>query len=804
MNRTTASLIVISALLLTLWPVEESFAFRNRMGARSTVKAIRMNTRQAFRPTFKIRSRFAGTMNVVGFSGDGKWFATGSNNKSAQLWSTTTGQRELDLRGHSGAVLSLAFIPDHGKSYGHRAQIKTRSAKARSGFLVSGDTNGNVRLWNLVDGETVRSFRGHSGPVNAVAVTPDGAMLTTAGKDGSVRLWNLASGQSIRTMSGHDGPVNALAIAPDGNKLVSGGRDGTVRIWNIASGSKTQELKKSGGGVLALAWSPDGKTVASGHKGGVVQLWSAQSGSHLKTLSGHNGAVNGVAFRADGDVLASVGADKSVRTWSVSGKKLQVMEGHQEGVRAVAFSPGHGGNMLLTGSSDRTARLWNGKAGSEIVRMVSMRSGWAVVAPDGRFDGTLDGDLEDRLDAIKWVGDGHSFSLDGFVERHYRPALLGYILAKRPETSLDPKVANVTEGFQLPPQVKVQIQNKQSSKQKKIAVDVRAEDMGGGIDEIRLYHNEKIVDPGKSAKKEKSKGRKGDIEKAVYNVELVDGKNVFRIVGLSNDRIESEPASASINYTSGSSDAPPKLHVFVVGINKYANNSMNLDFAVPDAKGVLDFFLLSYGGTFKKIITYEIYDKKATKSNISKGLKTLKSIQPQDTVILYFAGHGDSIKDSWFFLPHELKSSSEQSVQRQGVSSAKFKEHISQIGANKIVLLFDACKSGAAMDVFSEFSNKKSMALLSRSTGIHIATSTTGEQYASELPELGHGVFTYALLKGLKGVADKKPKDGSVTITEILGFITRYVPFLNHKYETGSQTPVVTSRGSNFVVYKKQ
>ena len=152
--------------------------------------------------------------------------------------------------------------------------------------------------------------------------------------------------------------------------------------------------------------------------------------------------------------------------------------------------------------------------------------------------------------------------------------------------------------------------------------------------------------------------------------------------------------------------------------------------------------------------------------------------------------------------PHELNALEGAAMQAQAISSEQFKEHIAHIGAQKVALLFDACESGAALRAFAEFDNRRSMAILSRSTGVHVATATTGEQSASELADLGHGVFTYALLEGMKGKADRQPKDGVVSITELLAFIQQYVPFLNQKYETAAMTPVVNSRGNAFDVAK--
>ena len=809
-TRTLIVSFLIAILAITTWPpniADAGPAHLRARGARRIVRAIRTNTRQIFKPTFTIRSAHAKGMTDAQFSSDGKWFAGSSKNKSAQLWSMATGQRALNLVGHVGEVLAVAFVPNsQEEDYGYKPKARTNDAAKRKGVLVTGSVDGKARLWSMVTGETIRQFIGHKKSVTSVAITPDKNYLITGSLDQTVKLWDMRNGKLKRSFAGHEGPVHALAIGPKGKRLATGSEDGSIRIWDIASGSQLQELTQADGPVQTLAWSINGQYIASGHNDGTVRLWEMSGGSGSRHLSDHEGAVYGVAFSPDGNFLASVGRDKIVRLWSISTKKPQKrFEGHQKDIKSVTFSKD--ASLLLTASDDRTLRLWQIATGKELARLVSMSSGWAVVTPDGRFDGTLDGDLEDRLDAIQWSGDNHSFALDGFIESYYRPALLGRLLsgkaAEKKVASSKKSAPNITEGFYLPPRVEIKKPNIHPS-QKVVSLQTEAEDLGGGINEIRLYQNGKIIDPGKANKKATEDDTNKTIIKTAFEVKLVEGENIFRIVGLSKDRIESEAHSISLIHESGEQPDAPKLHVFVVGVNEYANSALNLDYAVPDAKGILGFFMKTYANLFKHATTYEIYDKKATRHTIDQQLSDLYAVPAKDTVVLYFAGHGEAVADSWYFIPHELNGTDTKAVQEQGVSSVQFKKHLSRIGAHKIVLLFDACKSGAAMNAFANFENQRPMALLSRSTGIHIATATTGKQYASELTDLGHGVFTYALLKGLQGKADRKPKDGDVSVAEMLQFITKYVPFLTNKYQTGAMTPVTNSRGDNFPVSKQQ
>ena len=74
---------------------------------------------------------------------------------------------------------------------------------------------------------------GHTGSVNALALSPDGRFLVSGSEDVTLKIWDTATGNVLRTLSGHDQPVLAAAISPDGRWIASGGADATVRVWNV-------------------------------------------------------------------------------------------------------------------------------------------------------------------------------------------------------------------------------------------------------------------------------------------------------------------------------------------------------------------------------------------------------------------------------------------------------------------------------------------------------------------------------------------------------------------------------------------
>ncbi|MBD2451653.1 caspase family protein [Nostoc sp. FACHB-152] len=286
-------------------------------------------------------NRLEGT--TIAFSPDGKTIATGNQDGSVKLWNLQ-GQTIKTFREHSGFVESIAFSPD-------------------GNTIASGSEDGTVKLWNLQSGAS-QTLLGHRNWVRSVAFSPDGNTIASGSRDKTVRLWNLQSGAS-QTFKGHSFEVTSIAFSPDGNTIASGSLDKTVRLWNL-QGKPIKTLPGHSGFIWSVAFSPDGNTIASGSEDGTVKLWNLQSGAS-QTLSEDSSSIWSVAFSPDGNTIA-VGSgkinslsslDRVIHIWNLQGqpKPIKILSRHNSSVISVAFSPN--GNTIASGSSDGTVKLWN-------------------------------------------------------------------------------------------------------------------------------------------------------------------------------------------------------------------------------------------------------------------------------------------------------------------------------------------------------------------------------------------------------------------------------------------------------------
>jgi uncharacterized caspase-like protein len=171
--------------------------------------------------------------------------------------------------------------------------------------------------------------------------------------------------------------------------------------------------------------------------------------------------------------------------------------------------------------------------------------------------------------------------------------------------------------------------------------------------------------------------------------------------------------------------------------------------------------------------------------------------------VIYLAGHGESLDDAWYFIPHEVVYPERQDqIRQKALSSSELKDLIAKIRAQKVLLLMDACKSGSALLAFAGrgFEERKALSQLARATGVHVVAASTKDQIAAEVGDLGHGVFTYTLLEGLKGKAAADPKNGTVTVRALLTYVENNLPEISSKYKSAAQYPVIDSRGMDFPI----
>jgi WD40 repeat protein len=290
--------------------------------------------------TLNIYHGHAASVGAVAWSlPDGQRIASGSGDRTVQVWDATSGGNVLTYRGHSGSVQSLTWSPDGTR-------------------IASGGDDQTVQVWDAASGNPIYTYSGHSDTVWAVAWSPGGRYIASASGDRTVQVWEASSGSPVYTYHGHSDFVYAVAWSPDSTRIASGGGDQTVQVWDAADGGHAFTYRGHAGSVNAVAWSPDGKRIASS-KDTTVHIWNPNSGNDIVVLQRHFEPVTAVSWSYDGTHIVSGSTDRTARVWDTSsGKTTFIYRGHSQKVWNVAWSPPGAGNRVASASEDRTVQVW--------------------------------------------------------------------------------------------------------------------------------------------------------------------------------------------------------------------------------------------------------------------------------------------------------------------------------------------------------------------------------------------------------------------------------------------------------------
>ncbi|MCB0062462.1 MAG: WD40 repeat domain-containing protein, partial [Caldilineaceae bacterium] len=118
---------------------------------------------------------------------------------------------------------------------GHRGRVNGVAVTTDGRYIVSASGDNTLKLWNLATGEEMGTFHGHTLGVNGVAMTPDGRYIVSASDDKTLKLWNFTTGDEVRTFHGHTHDVTGVAVTPDGAHILSTSWDHSLKLWNLAS-----------------------------------------------------------------------------------------------------------------------------------------------------------------------------------------------------------------------------------------------------------------------------------------------------------------------------------------------------------------------------------------------------------------------------------------------------------------------------------------------------------------------------------------------------------------------------------------
>lgn len=791
--------------------------------------------------------KMPGAITSIDFAPDGMSIAVSYGQKSFVVLEMNA-QRAVVRE----TVVSKHFLP-----------VRVVKYSPDSLYLVSGGDDHSLQLYNA-KGRPLKKLHKTNGAVTDLAFSSDGQFLV-AGTEGIGEIdgLSLPSGKLVNRYTEFDNTIHSLVFAPATSNnpyavAATGGDHHEMRVFNALNGKtmtllgNTQNrcahhLQFKDKSTLAFNFDADQSRLKYEvrldnmvlnkliEEKSIPSTSSSSSNKQLDNVANHGIANDPVR---DGRLLVTLalekcwvqGSDFSLRSIDRSTHKVTLMQGHKGAIRSIALSPDKA--WLATSAEDQLIQFWQMNNGvpdtvPTLSLFVTEAGEWVCWAREGYYTGSHKAD-----GLLAWQNTKESahfakiMEASPFADVLYRPDLLVETFQTR--KPIKNQLAEKQESFvditrlvkASPPEFKIPYLAQQTGARalEETSTDVYVTDSaevvlnigihygGGGIAELNLFHNDKLVHIDKDFVFQNFQ----DLIVKQYPVKLLPGKNVFKVLTTNTKKMKSAPDYLTIDCRSSVMPVAD-LYVLAIGVDEYQNKRMNLNYGLADAKAIEKALSEKGKGIFANIYTYSLFNQQATLRNIKETIASIKAkAKIADVLVVYYAGHGivhtpkDKEEGEFYMVLHDLTTLDDAQVAEKGLSSSQFRAWLAEINASKQLLLMDACHSEASFKQSTSahrgLAEQQAIFQLARSSGTSIVAACGSEQTAKEFKELGHGAFTYALLEALEGKSDGGAKDKKITVNEIKAYIEDRVPQLTQQYSGTAQYPSGYSIGQDFPI----
>jgi WD40 repeat protein len=599
---------------------------------------------------------------------------------------------------------------------------------------------GEKRFWKESNNPDMRGKRGDN-----FTVSEDGSMVRFGlGENGqNPVLFDLMSGQLLD----QPGPVRGL-VAPD------------VETLKLSDWTNSRAPKLDGKPLELPRWD-ESRSVA-------------------------------VAPRGDRFVL---GTSWSLRAYNKDGTALwqKLVPGTAGGVNVT-----RDGKLVVAAYGDGTLRWHRLVDGAEILALFVQPESreWVLWTPQGYYTSSVSGDRLIGWQLNKgWEQAGEFVTAARLKQHLYRPDIVkrAFELA---DTDAAVREAGL-QGFKIPdlatrtpPQFRIiDPHDKEHANHSPVAVHIAVTSADDPITGFDVKVNGRQVTP-----RTVRDLPRGSVESGApaLNVPLEKGENRIQITAR-NDVGESVNELIVYLDREGLLDKKGRLFVLAVGVDDYSKlgQASALHYAGADARLIVDTLTQKAGPLHTEIKSKLLVsggDMPPTKANIEDALLLFREAQPEDTVILFLAGHGVNDGADYMFMPEDAQKTENDQWRPSSVVRWHVLQHALQEAHGNRIMFVDTCHARGA---FSPRLVKDAF-----DANIVVFSATDQDSFAQERTDLGHGVFSYVLSEGLKGAANFSKRDG-VSLFQLGEFVSEEVKRLTND----EQEPTFSlSQVKNFVL----
>ena len=779
---------------------------------------------------------------AVGFTPDGARIVTGSFDKRVRLWRSADGGLIAELKGHKDQIYKLAVsattiasgsvdgeirLWDSEKGRHLRTFKQGRVAVGSLNFspdgrwLLSTCGGGNScnvdaqYIWNVATGNVTRAYRRHDNSVLAAAISPDGKLAATGGGDQhEIHIWNLQSAENKQILRGTGAPVWSVGFAADGSSIAWG------HNWERHEpahgyGPLQYELRLPGAGrVLGqperLENAPAGKwlralvnrgSLSLLHSGGGgygydAVLTIAKTGKTIARIE--RGVSNGFGHRSfgfspDGETIISGGNNGYLAAYDLQGGARGSYVGHEGDVWAVATSPD--GRLVVTGAHDQTLRIWNLETRELIVTLFHGADGdWVLWTPQGYYMGSPGADKLVGWQINKGSDKAAEFVGAEQLRQHLnRPDIVEKAILLASAEQAVREASGTT--FQLAellsrpvPRFKITALERGSTERSgRRMVKIVIEATPDPVKAIRVQVNGRQID---EQTPDNGTGGFWPGERTV-DVPVAAGRNDVRVT-LTNAIGEKATAVTLMHEGEGALDKRGTLYILAVGVDKYprlgricgpnGDASCDLKFSGADAHALVAAVETRLGPAHTAVVKRVLVNggeasEEPTVTNILDAFDLLKDAKETDTVLLFISGHGFNDGPNYRFLATNAELAGGK-LRGATVIPWQILQEAVETAKGRRILLIDTCHAGNAYN--------QRLGNAAYHANIIAYTAARFDQEALEDANLGHGLFTYAVVEGLAGKGELEPKR-QISTKELADYVVTRVTQLSRNLQRAQE-----------------
>jgi WD40 repeat protein len=675
----------------------------------------------------------------------------------------------------------------------------------------------------------IQSFKEHTNIVQAVAFSDNDTAITGGGNNFDIYFWNPRTGKTKGHIAGDSDTIWAVGVSGDtiafGNSVISSWQNNNY--GNLEKAFDLSKFKayasKDFSKFQRISERYENYTLSHekggdyGYKDAVLLIQkNGQTVSRIVRNSTNGLRHNTYGFTADGTIISG-GSQGFLKAYNPEGEQIADFIGHTGEIWSIATY----GDRLVSGGTDQIIKLWdlkelkqgNRKILPILSLFVSKDNEWVVWTEEGFFNASPGG--------AKYIGyhinrgqdkTAEYIRVDQLYQQFYRPDLVskrlkgGYEKEIQAELSKIGNIQSIISSSGLPPELEALHEKEVSLKSRDFTLNLKLNDKGGGIGKI-VYRVDGSGIEGMDARPAPPPGRAPGltpegVRELARQFSLPHGRHVISVTAYNADnKIESAPVEILVNVNDPMTQ-PPDLYALCIGISDYPE--YKLKYAADDAVKIAESLKQGGQSLFNRTDIRTLTDKAATLEGINAAFVQIsEKIKQSDVFVLYLAGHGMALDGNYHFLPQNFRYTNDDAVRQKSLSANKLRDLLSKINSLKSLVILDTCAAGSFSTTLASiargnYADKTAISRLMNATGRNMLAATSDEKYALEGYE-NHGVFTYALLQGLKGEADRDGNN-SVDINELAAFVEEKVPEITQKLWKYEQIPMNMIKGKSFPI----